>query len=42
MLHSLTPLIVKGVVFENCQVLIPGDGELNFYLQPMWLPAPEV
>jgi len=23
-------------------ILIHGDGDLNFYLQHMWLPAPEV
>lgn len=40
-LHSLNPIIIQGVVFENCEVLVCWDRGLNFHLQRVWLPATE-
>lgn len=32
-LHFLNAVIVQGVVFENCEVLVWWDGDLNFHPQ---------
>lgn len=40
-LYSLNPVVVEGGVFENREVLLHRDGDLNFHPQLVRLPAAE-
>lgn len=40
-LHSLNLVIVQGIVYENCEVLVCWNRDLNFHPQHVWLPIAE-
>lgn len=38
-MSSLNAVVVEGEVFENREVLVRRDGDLNFHPQLVWRPA---